>query len=256
MDTQTETTSVYKVKQGTFEGPLELLVSLIESRKLFVNDISISLVTDEYIAYVRELSHSEERKLSDISSFILTCATLILIKSRSLLPNIELTVDEEEKIVDLESRLKLYSIIKNASITINNEFGSKVIFAPRDRIWSNIVFTPEASISVSSMKESIDKVLLNIPKIKEELPKVEIKKVISIDEMIESLHNRIQNAINVSFRDFAKSNNPQDDMEYRVHTIVSFLAMLELVKEGIIDVIQNNNFEEIQMNKQTILEAK
>src|SRR5665647_1776763 len=112
----TETISEYKIKQGTFEGPLELLLSLIEDKKLFVNEISLAEVTNEYISYIKSLSDvSSDKHIADVSYFILIAATLILIKSKSLLPDLSLTEDEEEKISDLEARLRLYKIIKNAS---------------------------------------------------------------------------------------------------------------------------------------------
>ena len=82
------------------------------------------------------------------------------------------------------------------------------------------------------------------------MPEVEIKKMINIDEFINGLTDRIQNAMNLSFRDFARSHGAENEQEAKVHVIVSFLAMLELVREGIIDVMQNTSFGDIEINKQ------
>lgn len=247
--------TTYRIKMDSFEGPLELLLSLIESRKLFVNDVSLAQVTDDYIKYIRNLGErSIENHISDVSNFLLTAATLILIKSKSLLPNLSLTVDEEEKISDLENRLRLYQIIKNASVDIKTNFGTKVIFRPLEKSWSEPLFSPDSSITTESMLSSINDVLAHIPKKEEKLPEIEVRKVINIDEVINNLTDRIQNAINISFRDFSKSHNPSDQIEARVHVIVSFLAMLELVREGIIDVVQNNQFEDINITKQVVEE--
>jgi segregation and condensation protein A len=246
-----ETNSQYNIKAGTFDGPLDLLLSLIEQRKLFVNEISLSEVTNDYIAYIKSLPSdtTSNKNISDVSYFILVAATLILIKSRSLLPNLELTQEEESKIVNLESRLKLYQIIKNASLEIKNIFGLKIIFTPIERNWSEPIFAPDTSITVETVSSLIGNVLNNLPKKTEKTPEVQIKRIINIDEFINNLHERIQNAINISFKDFAKSHNSSDMAESKVNTIVSFLAMLELVREGIIDVIQNNSFDDIQMSK-------
>ncbi|MDE2031017.1 MAG: segregation/condensation protein A [Patescibacteria group bacterium] len=245
------TTSTYRVRTGQFEGPLELLLSLIESRKLFVNEISLAQVTDDYISYIRSLSDvPTDKRIADVSYFILIAATLILIKSKSLLPSLALTEDETEKITDLEKRLKLYQIIKNASVDIKNNFGVKVIFSPLERIWSEPIFSPDPHITTDSMSQFINTVLDHIPKKEEKLPEVEVKKIINIDEVIDKLTGRIQNAINMSFKEFAMSHNASNVSEARVHIIISFLAMLELVREGIIDVIQNNTFEDIKINKQ------
>ena len=248
-----EINSTYQVKAGSFEGPLELLLSLIESRKFFVNEISLAEVTNDYIAYIKSISNiPNEKHIADVSYFILIAATLILIKSKSLLPNLELTEDEHDKITDLEQRLKLYQIIKNASIDVKNDFGIKIIFMPTERIWSEPLFSPDSMITISSMSDSIKEVLGHLPKKTEKLPEIEIKKIINIDEIINSLTDRIQNAINFSFKEFTQSQGALNQEEAKVHIIVSFLAMLELVREGIIDVIQNNSFEDIEINKQEI----
>jgi segregation and condensation protein A len=248
-----ETIPLYKIKQGTFEGPLELLLSLIEGRKLFVNEISLAEVTNDYISYIKSLSGTpKDKHIADVSSFILIASTLILIKSKSLLPNLSLTEDETEKISDLENRLKLFGIIKNASIEIKNNFGTNIIFMPNERIWSMPIFSPDPLMTVSNISKSMSDVLNNLPKKIDKLPEIEIKKIVNIEEIIDSLTNRIQNAVNLSFKKFTQDSGATNKDEAKVHVIVSFLAMLELVREGIIDVIQNASFGDIEINKQEI----
>ncbi len=242
------TTSIYKVKTGSFEGPLDLLLSLIENRKLFVNEVSLSEVTNDYIAYVKSLS-DEDININDISYFILISATLILIKSKSLLPNLSLTEDETEKIVDLEARLRLYQIIKSASIDVKENFGAQIIFTPCDRVWNDPLFSPDPVITISSMSKHVEDVLNQLPKKESKLPEIEIKKIINIDEFINGLTDRIQTAMNLSFREFSSSHGAESAEEAKVHVIVSFLAMLELVREGIIDVMQNASFGDIEINR-------
>ncbi len=248
-----KTKSTYVVKAGSFEGPLELLLSLIEERKLFVNEISLAEVTNDYIAYVRSLSEDDSNKsIAGVSYFILIAATLILIKSKSLLPSLNLTEEEEGNITDLEHRLKLYQIIKTASVDIQNNFGVSIIFSPTERTWTEPLFSPDPKINTTTVFESISDVFANLPKPVEKLPEVEVKKIINIDEVINNLTDRIQTAMNVSFKDFSKSQGAENEQEVKVHVIVSFLAMLELVREGIIDVIQNSDFADIEMKKQDI----
>jgi len=249
----TEPSLTYKVKTGEFEGPLDLLLSLIEQHKLFVNEISLAEVTNDYIAYIKSMSSiNTEAHIADVSYFILVASTLILIKSKSLLPTLDLTPEETEKITDLEKRLALYKIIKNASIDIKENYGLKIIFGPKDRIWEDQLFVPHPSINIANMGEYISSVLENIPKDETTKPKVEIKKIINIDEVIENLTKRIQDNINISFKEFSGSHGAGDKEEKKIHIIVSFLAMLELVREGIIDVIQNTSFGDIAMTKQKL----
>lgn len=241
----------YNVKQAGFEGPLELLLSLIEQKKLFVNEISLAEVTNDYISYIKSLSDVPKSKhIADVSYFVLIAATLILIKSKSLLPNLSLTEDEEEKITDLENRLKLYKIIKEASIEISNNFGASVIFVPEEKNWNEPMFSPDQSITVQNIFSSIIDTLNKVPKKETKLPEIEVKKVINIEEVINNLTERIEKAVNLSFREFTKSQGAKDNSEAKVNVIVSFLAMLELVREGIIDVIQNSSFGDIEINKQ------
>ncbi len=245
-----EITSAYNLKTSTFEGPLELLLSLIEERKFFVNEISIAEVTNDYLKYIETLNQlPDDKKIENISSFILTAATLILIKSRSLLPNISLTEDEKENISDLELRLKLYEIIKKASLLIKEQFAKKIIYRPCERIWSLPIFSPDPLINKENIGKIMQGVISQIPKEKETMPELEIKKVIKIEEVIDDLTNRIQNALNLSFREFSKPKDNKTKEEAKVHIIISFLAMLELVREGVIDVIQNSSFEDIKMNQ-------
>lgn len=239
----------YIVKAPSFEGPLDLLLSLIESRKLFINEISLAEVANDFINYIKSINDEGEKRINNVSYFVLVAATLVLIKSKSLLPNINLTEEEEEKIDDLEKRLKLYQIIKEASVDIKESFGLNIIFTPVERIWDDPVFSPGENVNLSSIISSVNDVLKNLPEIPVKTPEIEIKKVINIEEVINSLTDRIQSAINLSFREFSKSHNIGNREEAKVNTIVSFLAMLELVREGIIDVIQNNTFEDINITK-------
>lgn len=249
--------SPYSVRTGIFEGPLELLLSLIEQKKLFINEVSLAEVTNDYISYIKSLSDiPSEKHIANVSYFILISATLILIKSKSLLPNLVLTDDETEKITDLETRLKLYKIIKNASIEIGNNFGTKIIFMPNERIWSEPIFSPDPLITSKNIGLSIIEVLAHLPKKIEKIPEVEVKKIINIDEIINNLTDRIQNAMNLSFKEFTRTSGYKNKEEAKVHVIISFLAMLELVREGIIDVIQNSSFGDIEINKQESLEVR
>ena len=109
-----------------------------------------------------------------------------------------------------------------------------------------IIFTPDKNISVSRIHETIKTLILQIPK-KELVPKAIIQKVISLEETIENLTKRITQSMKMNFKDFAGIGKAE-----KVNVIVSFLAMLELVKQGIIQVRQDKHFHDIEMESQTI----
>jgi segregation and condensation protein A len=98
MDEEASSTVIasgFSVKTPIFEGPLELLLELIEKRRLLINDISLAAVTDEYM---RRVAGMEGSHLGETTQFVYVASTLLLIKSRSLLPVFELTKEEEESI--------------------------------------------------------------------------------------------------------------------------------------------------------------
>lgn len=244
----------YKIKTSAFEGPFGLLLSLVEDRKLFINDLSLAEVTEDYLKYVNGLQSGESydsKQVAEISSFIVVAATLILIKSKSLLPNLNLTSEEEGDIRNLEDRLKLYELFNRLSINVKNNFGARIIFAPLERKNDVLVFLPDSQITKESMMTFVSGVLGRIPK-KIFLPEVEVKKVISIEEMIDKLTERIKNSLKMNFGEFSGKAVSREE---KVVLIVSFLAMLELVRQGIINAVQENHGEDIIMEKQEIVES-
>ena len=101
----------FSIKTHVFEGPLELLIELCEKRKLLINDISLAEVTDEYI---RRVSEMQEKSLPNTAQFIGLAATLLLIKSKSLLPVLELTKEEDEINLPSDIALKLSECVDYA----------------------------------------------------------------------------------------------------------------------------------------------
>jgi segregation and condensation protein A len=242
----------YQVKTAVFDGPMDVLLRLIEERKLFINEISLAAVTDDYINYIRSLQEGGFN-MGEITSFIVVAATLILIKSKSLLPNLALSTEEESQIGSLEERLRLYQAAKDAGIFIKNTFGQNRIFARGEVFGFGPVWSPDPAITIPNMFAAIREVVNNLPK-KEFLPAVSVVKVISIEEMIDSLTDRIETSLKMSFSEISKGGNFENNKEQKVFVIVSFLAMLELVRQGVVSAMQDNNFEEISIEKQIISE--
>ncbi len=232
----------YAVKTAVFEGPLDLLLDLVEKRKLFVNDVSLAQVTDDFIKYIE--SH-EEFPLDESAEFILIASTLMLVKSRSLLPMLELTDEEEASIEDLEKRLVVYARIKELSLEIRKIFGQKIIFEKSPSKNIPIVFSPDSKTNKEEIHSALMRVLESLPK-KENLPKAVVKKMVSLEETIEKLADRISKGMKMNFKEFyGKDLQASGKLTYenKVMIIVSFLAMLELVKRGTIRVSQESGGE-------------
>lgn len=233
----------FTVKTIGFEGPLDLLLDLIEKRKLFINDISLAGVTDEFIEHIKQF---ENMPMAESAHFILVASTLLLIKSKSLLPELNLTTEEKDSIHDLENRLTLYNHIRQASLGISKIFGKKMLYFPSQNRPIEPVFAPDISLNLQTILHSILETIHHLPK-KDVLSSTIVNKVISLEEMINTLTKRIASHIKMSFKDFSKNHN-----QNKLNIIVSFLAMLELVKRGIVHVSQEKNFADIHMETRDV----
>lgn len=233
----------FTIKAKDFEGPLDLLLDLIEKRKFFVSDVSLAKVTDDFIAHLQQF---ENLPMAESAHFILVASTLLLIKSKSLLPQLSLTDEEEGDIHDLETRLKMYKRIKEASKHVEALFGKKMIFPQSQQRRVEPVFAPAPEFTLEKALLSLQDLIKRLPK-KEKLPEVTVKKVISLEEMIGNLTARITTSLKMSFKDFAGEHKGD-----KVNFIVSFLAMLELVKQGIVHVTQDSSFGDINMETKNV----
>ncbi len=236
----------YKVEAEVFQGPLDLLLHLIEKRKLHICDVSLLKITDDYIEYLERVGKFSIKNSVD---FVLTASILMLIKSKSLLPTLELTLEEEQSIDDLEKRLKEYQEIKRLSVHIKERFGKKVSFFRQPEKNIEPIFSPDKNTRVPVLNSLINNVLNNLPK-KVLVPKVVVEKVISLEKMIENLTDRVKESMSMSFRKFSGMQAGSFTKKDKINVVVSFLAMLELVKQGSIAARQTCQFGDIEMENQ------
>lgn len=232
----------YHVKTEVFEGPLDLLLSLIEKRKLLINDIALASVADDFIGYIE--THSEF-PTAETANFIVIGSTLLLIKSKSLLPSLMLTDEEEEGIEDLEHRLTLYKKYKELSLHIASRFNAKSSYFTLPKK-TEPFFSPDSTMTTNNLFEAISTVLARIPQ-KEKGLEATVKQVMSLEEMIEQLHNRIQSSIRMSFNEFSAIGSKE-----KVEIVVGFLALLELVKRGVVNAEQESHFSDIVIETEAV----
>jgi len=238
------------VKTSVYEGPLEVLLELIEKRKLLINDISLASVTDEYIARVGAMPHLP---VGETAEFISLAATLLLIKSRSLLPNLQLSEEESRDIKELEYRLALYQLIKEASGNLGrSDLPMLYEGTPREL---EPLYIPDPSTTPASLRSAAQMLIDGFPSTLV-LPKVEVKKIISLEDMIDKLAARISKAFKMSFKEFTSASRSdllgKSDLLARQMVIVSFLALLELVKQGIIKAEQDANHGDITLESHAV----
>ncbi|QQG37581.1 MAG: segregation/condensation protein A [Candidatus Kaiserbacteria bacterium] len=225
----------FSISTHTYDGPLDALLNLIEERKLSISEVSLSEVTDAYLAYVEKLP---ELPLGETAQFILVASTLLLIKSRTLLPTLDLSEDERESVEELERRLARYALIRKGAKLLRKEWGRSPLRLPKRAPLRPPVFAPAES-SVQVLLASMQRLLSLLPK-PEELVKAAVAPILALEDVIMSLKSRLATALNARFSELTKGKSRHD-------TIVYFLAALELVRSGSISVTQEKLFSDITL---------
>lgn len=213
--------------------PLEALLNLIEDRKLSISDISLADVTDAYLSYVEKLP---ELPLGETAQFILVASTLLLIKSRTLLPTLELSSDERESVEELERRLARYAIVRAAAKQLRARWGTQPLMLAYRAPAAPAVFSPSES-SISTILSAAQKLLSMLP-MPEALAKAAVAPVLALEDVILTLKQRLNSAFRARFSELTNSKD-------RHEVIVYFLAMLELVRSGTASISQEKLFEDI-----------
>ncbi|MFW0837925.1 MAG: segregation and condensation protein A [Candidatus Komeilibacteria bacterium] len=230
---------MYKIKLDKFEGPLDLLLQLIEQQELSITEVSLAQVADQYIEYIHSATVINPEEIAD---FLLVAAKLLYLKSREILPDM---LWEEEEEVDLERQLKIYKEYYEASKKLDKlarqENFSYSRLAPLRHAKEGSSVAMPTGLTGEKMSELFKNALTRLePIIK--IPRSIIEKTITITEKIKEIREALHNAVTFDFRKLVKKGGRSD-------VIISFLAMLELVKQSDIDVGQDGLFDEIVIKR-------
>jgi chromatin segregation and condensation protein Rec8/ScpA/Scc1 (kleisin family) len=146
----------------------------------------------------------------------------------------------------------MYELFRNLAVDIKQQYGKVLLFERTFRPTEVVIFTPDKKIDVNMLMRAMSGIINSLPT-QAVLPKATVKKVISLEEMVDRLAERIKIALKVSFSEFSSYKKgrsiPKDE---RVHVIVSFLAMLEMVKQGMLFVTQHEYHGDIEMESQQL----
>jgi len=227
----------YSVKLEIFEGPLDLLLYLIKKNDLDIYDIPISQITAEYLEYVELM---KMLSLDSVGEFLVMAATLMQIKARMLLPTQpgEMEKEEEDPRAELVARLLEYEKFKEAAKYFESrELQQQEIFVRREQKFTDEDFLLE--VNLFDLLESFRKV---IKEAKEEVKEI-IYEEIPIENKIRYILSCLEEKKYITFRQLF---NPA---EGRLSFIVTFLALLELIRLKQITARQNHPFGEIRIYK-------
>jgi segregation and condensation protein A len=215
-----------KYKLESFEGPLDLLLTLIKKNKVSIWDIPIVEITDQYLEAIEGI---EKSRLDDTGEFIVLASQLLYIKSKMLLPKEEKEEDEEDPREELARRLYEYKKIKEASHEMRkNEFSSRyMIFREEEKIKFPV---PPYSRhhELSELADAFGSIMQR--KIRKAKPEKRAfsgivgREKVSVDDMAEKVRKVLNKKRKVEFSSLFKDEDSKPEM------IATFLAVLEMIK--------------------------
>lgn len=224
---------MFELNTEQFQGPLDKLLELIEARRLEVTAIALAEVTEEFIAYVNTLQRVGPDVLAD---FVVVASRLVLMKSKALLPNLELTGEEEREIADLEARLALYREFRAAGAGLTDMFkelpqsltrellkGAPPIFYPSSELTARMLY--------GAMRNACAALEMFLPKDEARVKRA----LVTVEEKIHELMDRFAAAASQSFKSLAEKKS-------RGEIVALFLAVLHLVRHHGVAVEQREQF--------------
>ena len=237
------------VKLEVFEGPLDLLLHLIEKNKIDIYDIPIALITEQYMEYLKEM---EKQDLDNMSEFLVMAATLLKIKSRMLLPQEETEEEEpEDPRQELVERLLEYKMYKFMSLELRDRQmdADKMMFKKStlppevadykeeinlEELLGDLTLSKLNDIFRSVMKKQVDK----IDPVRSKFGKIE-KEEVNLSKKMRYVQEYGLAHKKFSFRGLLEEQSDKMDL------IVTFLCILELMKMGRVSIVQEEIFEDI-----------
>ncbi len=225
-----------------FQGPLSLLLQIIEKEEMDITSVNLAKIADEYLEYVKNYKDILPESMAD---FLLMAAKLLYIKSRALLPYLFSDEDQSE-LEDLESKLKMYKEFVDLSWKVQKIIGRKKFSffrdVPKKSKKLNFLepsFFPPQNISSIILRDDFLRILLKVELLEERLEKKIIESEVSIEDRIFFIKELVAQRVKINFSKIMKEARSKTEI------VVNFLAVLELAKQREIIFNQDDLFGEI-----------
>ena len=227
-----------KIRVDNFEGPLDLLLQLIEKEELDITQVSLLKVAEQYIEFLERIENKHPEMLAD---FLVIASRLLYIKSRVLLPELEMENDEDS--IGLENQLRMYKKYYDASQVVEGMLKKdNYAFARPEYLVKSDKFSPPKSLNQNKLSKILFEVIAQI-EIVVQLPKKTIEKIISIKKKIQSIQSLLRKKGVFNFGDIIDEKGNKKEM------IVSFLGLLELSKQRELVLDQEQLFGDISVRR-------
>ncbi len=230
---------MYEINIETFQGPLDVLLSLISKQKVSIEDVSIAEITDQYLDYLKEM---QEMDIEVTSEFTVMASILLYIKSKSMLPKTEEDEEEGDPEEELRRRLIEYKMIKEASLILSqreSEFAGVYTKLPEE------IVVDEANMELKDIKpsrlaEAFGKILSRKPYLAPEEKVMKMKRdPMTITQAMDYIQFMLVDRPAVLFEEIFEHYDSRQEI------VTLFIGMLELLKENIITVNQEHTFAPI-----------
>lgn len=252
----------YQYKTEKFSGPLEKLLELVEARQMDIAQVSLAAVTEDFFRYLEKIREAiqesetvnpeRQNLMRLLADFLVVASRLILLKSKSLLPNLELTEEEEESLTELEDRLKMYRSLRPALKLLQKTWAEGPNSYGRP-YFLNVPAFLEAQIRQGGEKLffpgqhfTLENVLLAVGKLVNEaeaLAQEELlvaEKIITLEEAMRNIADRIRTIGQTTLAELS-ADRPRREI------IVVFLALLHLAHDRTVILNQEDSFSEIRI---------
>lgn len=233
----------YHVQLESFEGPMDLLLQLVEAEKMTINQVSLAKVADQFMEYANTLT---EKRPDELAEFLMVAAQLMLIKSKALLPHL-MWDDDGSDAAELEQRLKMFQRFADAARRIDNIWRKEIWWHARTTLRAHKqaapVFYPPPGVTASRLASVMHKLIALMEEEQVE-EKESVSRIVSIRDKISYIRSRLYDNISIGFSSLIKDDGNRTEL------IVTFLALLELVKQKLVGLTQDTLFADINIRKQ------
>ncbi len=233
----------YKLKLGVFEGPLDLLLYLIRKNEIDVYDIPVESVATQYIEHLAKM---EFRDLDSAGDFLVMAATLMMIKSRMLLPVEERPEEEEEEEDprwDLVRQLVEYKKFKDTALLLEGMEAERADIFGRDPAEAVLGKDPDLALRDVGLYDLIHAFSEALKKVKEEDLREIFAERFTVAEKMESLGERLRKEKRFSLTSLL------DTMQSRTEIVCAFLALLEMIRLHRARAVQSETYGEIMLEE-------
>lgn len=225
---------IFQARVEQFQGPLDVLLQLIEKEDLDISKVALANVTEEYLAYVEKLDASHTAEIAD---FLVIAARLVYLKSKLLVPD---EIEEEDGIA-LEDQLRLYKRFMEAARELEWRYESGFTAYVRETAPLIGEFVEPKGVNASILEQVMRQLVGIHAKRRAIVERMDITNTISIEESIARIRAMLDTGKRFTFRNLIRRDAD------RAERIVHFLALLELVKQRQVRVMQKSLFDEIQI---------